>query len=583
MTSESQATKNEFTQWAEHNEPDSPVSSPLVTGGANAAIAMVGMTTLGLTANKALADDLVKLRRPRGFSINKLNKRLQKNVSVLAADGPGTAKEAARFLAQATMGTKKTDIGKMQAFGSYANWITDQFNLPYPTLAFPSLFAQKFNVEKYRDDPSPAYQTNWRLMIVSSSQLRQRIVFALSNIFVINANNLNIFWPAFAAANFIDILQLNAFGNFRALLEKVTLSSAMGAYLNMRGNYKEDPSRHTQPDENYARELLQLFTIGLYELNQDGTPILSNGNPVETYTQKDISGLARVMTGWDSDNSTPETHRFPMKHFPDRHELREKSFLGLTIPAGTNGPASLTMALDYIFNHPNVPPFLALGLIKRLVTSNPSSAYVSRVSTAFINNGAGVRGDMKAVINAVLLDAEARNPPSDNYTGKQREETLRFTAWARALQVRSPDQMWSFNFVLNQFPYQSPTVFNFFKPSYTPPQSQLANQGLVAPEFQLTNETSVFRYIDTVQSLGYGGIVPNVANYTSLLSLARDSKTLLDEVNLIIAAGQVSDDWITKFATAIDPMSTSDLYGKLDKIKAAITLIMTSPEFIVVK
>lgn len=583
MTAEIQTTTRESFQRAEYHEPPSPDPSPLNAGNANATKAMIGMAVIGSTATKALADDTMKFRRPRGFSIKTSHIAEHSNTSVLAAGGPNTAKEAARFLAQATMGTHKTDIGKLQAFGSYASWITDQFNLPYPTLAVSSLFAQKYNVEIHRYDPGPLYQTNWRLMIVSSSQLRQRIVFALSNIFVINADNLNIGWPAFAAGNFIDLLQVNAFGNFRTLLDKITLSSAMGAYLNMRGNYKADPSRNTEPDENYARELLQLFTIGLYELNQDGTPVLSNGMPVETYTQKDISGLASALTGWDCDDSKPETHRLPMKHFPDRHELKEKSFLGLTIPPDTKGPDSLKMALDYIFNHPNVAPYLAMGLIRHLVTSNPSSSYVSSVSAAFNDNGAGVRGDMKAVINAVLLDPEARNAPSGTYAGKQREEILRFTAWARALQVRSPDQLWSFYIDLNQLPYRSPTVFNFFKPSYTPPQSQLANQGLVAPEFQLTNETNVFRYINTVQSLGYGGIAPCVANYTSLLSLARDSKALLDEVNLLIAAGQVSDDRIATFATAINPIGTADLNGKLDKIKAAITLIMTSPEFIIVK
>jgi uncharacterized protein (DUF1800 family) len=543
--------------------------------------AAAGVTLATAMAGAALAANRMPQRLPRGFSINKPNSVAQRNA--VAADAPITAKDAARFLAQSTMGTRKSDIAKVQGFGSYANWIQDQFTLPYSTLSFGWLFTKKFNVEDYKFDSGPFYQSNWRLMISSGTQLRQRIVFALSNIFVINANSLNMAWPAFSAANFADILQLNAFGNFRTLLQKVTLSSAMGAYLNMRGNYKADPSRATEPDENYARELLQLFTIGLFELNQDGTPKLNNGKPIDTYNQKDISGLARALTGWDCDDSKPENHRLPMKHFPDRHELGPKTFLGLTIPAGTNGPTSLKLALDHIFKHPNVGPFVAMSLIRRLVTSNPSSAYVSRVSAAFNNNGTGVRGDMQAVINAILLDSEARNPASENYTGKQREEILRFTAWARALQVRSPDQLWSFYIDLNQLPYRSPSVFNFFKPSYTPPQSQLATQGLVAPEFQLTTETSVFQYINMVESLGYGRINPCVVNYSFLTPLARDSKALLDEVNLLIAAGQVSDARITSFAAAINTMETSDLNGQLDKIKAAITLIMTSPEFIVVK
>jgi uncharacterized protein (DUF1800 family) len=588
MTAEAQATTFDPVRQVDDDGPASPVSSASATGGLSLGTALIGAAVVGSVASKARADNRMTRRMPRGFSIKVSNDSTQRNAAEVkaqqsAATAPITAKDAARFLSQSTMGTKKSDIVRVQALGGYANWIVDQFNLPFPTMALGWLITKKFDVEKFRFDPGPFDQTNWRLIISTNTQLRHRVVFALSNIFVINANSLNMAWPAFAAANFVDILMLNVFGNFRTILEKVTLSCAMGAYLNMRGNYKADPSRATEPDENYARELLQLFSIGLFELNQDGTPKLNNGNPIETYNQKDISGLARVMTGWDCDDTNAATHRFPMKHFPDRHELGEKTFLGLTIPAGTNGPASLKLALDHIFNHSNTGPFLAMGLIRRLVTSNPSSAYVARVSAAFRNNGAGVRGDMKAVINAVLLDTEARNPPSNNYAGKQREEILRFTAWARALQVRSPDQLWSFSIDLNQLPYRSPTVFNFFKPSYTPPQSMLARQGLVAPEFQLTNETSVFRYVNWVEALGNGAIDPCVANYTGLTPLARDSKALLDEINLLIAAGQVSDARIAAFATAINNIGTSDLNGRLDKVKAAITLIMSSPEFIIAK
>jgi uncharacterized protein (DUF1800 family) len=567
---------------------DNGLESPDPLNPLPIAKALAGTAVLGAMASEAHADNLMKPRMPRGFSIQTPDAHASRNASqVDAAQLQATpsiaAKAAARFLSQSTMGTKRADFAKVYELGGYANWIAYQFLQPAPTLATAWLFNKKFNVENYRFDSGPFYQTVWRLMISTGGQLRQRIVFALSNIFVINANSLNMGWPAFSAANFNDILQLNAFGNFRSLIEKITLSSAMGSYLNMRGNYKADPSRSTEPDENYARELLQLFTIGLYELNQDGTPKLNNGRPIETYTQNDISGLARVLTGWDCDDNNPETHRLPMKHYPDRHELGSKTFLGLTIAAGTNGPTSLKLALDHIFKHPNVGPFLALGLIRRLVTSNPSSAYVSRVSAAFSNNGEGVRGDMKAVISAVLLDPEARNPPSGNYAGKQREEILRFTAWARALEVRSPDTLWSFYIDLNQLPYRSPSVFNFFKPSFTPPQSALADQGLVAPEFQLTNETNVFQYINMVESLGYGRIDPCVANYGFLTPLARDSKALLDEVNLLIAAGQVSDARIAQFANAINSMGTADLNAQLDKVKAAITLIMTSPEFIIVK
>jgi uncharacterized protein (DUF1800 family) len=588
MTTEVQAKPIDLFQPTDDSGRDSSVTSFFAADNLPAAKVAIAVTLAGSIASTAHAENRMKERMPRGFSIKTPNEAAQRvaldsNASAASATAVITRKDAARFLAQSTMGTRKTDIDRVQALGSYANWISEQVALPSPITATNWLFAKKFNVEAYQFDPGPFYQTVWRLMINSNTQLRQRIVFALSNIFVINANSLNMAWPAFAAANFNDILFTNAFGNFRTLIEKITLSSAMGAYLNMRGNYKADPSRKTEPDENYARELLQLFTIGLFELNQDGTPKLKNGKTIETYIQKDISGLARVLTGWDCDDTLATTHRLPMKHYPDRHELGEKTFLGLTIPAGTPGPESLKRALDHIFKHPNIAPFLAMGLIRRLVTSNPSSAYVARVSAAFNNNGAGVRGDMKAVITAVLLDPEARNPVATNYRGKQREEILRFTAWARALRVSSPDTNWSFYIDLNQLPYRSPTVFNYFKPTFSPPQSELSDQGFVAPEFQLTNETNVFNYINTVESLGYGRIDPCVADYSALTPLASNSKALLDEVNLLIAAGQVSDARIAEFATAIDPMGTSDLNGRLDKVKAAITLIMTSPEFIIVK
>ncbi len=557
-----------------------PASRISPTLGAAAALAAAGAAT-----GTAYAENLMKPLMPRGFSISNPSASTLPSTpeNEATATAPITVKAAARFLAQATMGTKKADIARVQALGGYSSWISDQLRMQLPTSVVSWLISKQFTVEDRRFDPGPFTQAVWRLMILSNGQLRQRVAFALSNIFVINANSLNMAWPAFAAGNFHDILSLNAFGNFRTLLEKVTLSSAMGAYLNMRGNYKADPSRRTEPDENYAREVLQLFTIGLFELNQDGTPKLTAGVPIDTYKQQDISGLARVLTGWDCDDSSPGFHKLPMVHYADRHETGVKTFLGLTIPAGVDGPTSLKLALDHIFNHPNVGPFLALGLIRRLVTSNPSSAYVARVSAVFQNNGSGVRGDMRAVVTAILLDAEARTPPTAAFAGKQREEILRFTSWARAIEAKSPDNLWLFYIDLNQMPYRSPSVFNFFRPSYTPPQSQLAAQGFVAPEFQLTNETTVFKYIGWVEGLGYGGVNPLAANYAALAALARNSKALLDEINLIIAAGQVSDARIATFVPAIDAFDATNPDGALDKVKAAITLVMTAPEFIIIK
>ena len=278
-----------------------PITSAAPTSTVDSSVVaklLVGATLVGALASTARAEDRMTRRMPRGFSVRKPNGAPRASLSADAAAGATiTPKEAARFLAQTTMGTRRADIGMVQGIGGYASWIADQFMQPYPTMAMSWLFSNKFNVEAYRFDSGPFFQGNWRLMINTTAQLRQRIVFALSNIFVINANSLNMQWPAFAAANFTDLLQYNAFGNFRTLLEKITLSSAMGAYLNMRGNEKADLARKTEPDENYAREVLQLFTIGLFELNQDGTAKLNGGSPIDTYDQRDIAGLARVLTG----------------------------------------------------------------------------------------------------------------------------------------------------------------------------------------------------------------------------------------------------------------------------------------------
>ena len=217
----------------------------------------------------------------------------------------------------------------------------------------------------------------------------------------------------------------------------------MGYYLTFAGNRKANPATGAVPDENYARELMQLFTIGLVRLDMDGSVQTANGQPIETYTQDDITGLARVFTGWNianADNSTPDRMRLAMTNTAAQHETGVKTFLGTNIPAGTAGPASLGLALDAIFAHPNVPPFVSKQLIQHLVTSNPSPAYVGRISAVFANNGAGVRGDLRAVVRAILLDAEARTDANAGGTqyGKLREPILRLAGWARAFGATSP-------------------------------------------------------------------------------------------------------------------------------------------------
>ena len=416
---------------------------------------------------------------------------------------------------------------------------------------------------------------------------------ALLDFLVVGIDGVNVPWRQFAVAAYVDVLLDNAFGNFRTLLQAISTNVAMGYYLTFAGNRKANPATGSVPDENYARELMQLFTIGLIKLNMDGSVQTSAGVPVETYTQDDITGLARVFTGWNianADNTTPDRMRLPMTNTASLHETGVKTFLGTTIPAGTAGPASLGLALDAIFAHQNVPPFVSKQLIQHLVTSNPSPAYVSRISAVFANNGAGVRGDLKAVVRAILLDAEARadaNAGNASY-GKLREPILRLTSWARAFNANSPSGAWAIGDTsstsnrLGQSPGRSPSVFNFFRPGYTPPNSAIATAGLVAPEFQITNEPSVIAYVNYMQALiavGSGDFQPN---YADMVALAPNSVALLDEVDILLGA-QLSAATKASIRAAVDSIAIGAANAATNRVYTAVLLTLAAPEYLVQK
>ena len=325
----------------------------------------------------------------------------------------------------------------------------------------------------------------------------------------------------------------------------------MGQFLTYRGSAKANTTTGALPDENYARESMQLFTIGLVQLELDATPKLTAGQPTDTYGQADITGLARVFTGWDYDLSsstaqTPDYVRRPMAQVASRYESGAKTFLGTTIPAGTAATQSLTLALDAIAAHPNVAPFFSRQLIQRLVTSNPSPAYVARISAVFNDDGTGARGNLRAVLRALLLDTEARTPSSASAYGKLREPMLRFVAWARAFGAISPSGQWNIGNTsdaakgLAQSPLRSPSVFNFFRPGYVPPNSALGSASLVAPEFQIANESSVVGFINFMQRAVAGSVGDITPDYASLVPLADDAKALVDELNLVLAANQLA-------------------------------------------
>ena len=506
-----------------------------------------------------------------------------------------SAAQASRFLAQASIGATRSEIARVQSLG-YAGWLAEQFALPQQGTRWDWLVSKGFDAATNKNGEAGFDASAWRKLIASPDTLRQRVTLALSEVVVTAIDGLvgGGGWKAFSAAAWLDMLEANAFGNYRTLLQDVSRSPAMGLFLTFRGNVKADPSKGTLPDENYAREVMQLFTIGLQKLKPDGSLLLAGGQPQDTYGQDDIGGLARVFTGWDFDlaggtAATPDYQRRPMIQVPSRHESGAKSFLGTTIAAGTDGATSLGLALDALFAHPNIAPFISRQLIQRLVTSNPSPAYTARVAAVFANDGTGSKGNLRAVLEAILLDDEARNVATAPGGGKLREPMLRFLAWARAFNASSASDAWAIGNTtdpgtrLGQSPLRSPSVFNFFRPGYVPPNSAIGSAGLVAPEFQITNESSVIGYVNYLQRAVSTGIGDLAADYTSLLALADNAQALLDELNLVLAAGQIGVANIATMKTALDSMASGTDAARRNRVQAALVLVLAAPEFLVLK
>lgn len=504
-----------------------------------------------------------------------------------AADTKPSEAQAARFLAQAGFAASTAEIAQVQSQG-YAGWLDAQFALPRGQGHVDWMLAKGYGAEVYKTGFAGVDATIWRKLIGAPDVLRQRMVLALSQIFVVSMNGLPVNWSGMAVAGYLDILETHAFGNYRALLEAVTLSPAMGIYLNMRGNRKEDPRTGRLPDENYAREVMQLFSIGLVQLNADGSPRMLNGRPQETYTQADISALARVFTGWDLDGANgtdPSFMNKPMVHTASRFSAGAKSVLGVTIPETADGPAALKMALDTLAAHPNVGPFLARQLIQRLVCSNPSAAYVQRVAAVFNDNGQGQRGDLKAVLRALLLDPEARSPSAAPGGGKLREPVLRLVQWARTVGLSSPGDLWALGDCSNpatrlgQSPLRSPSVFNFYRPGYVPPSAELGANGVTAPEFQLCNESTVAGYLNFMQTLIGGGIGDMKPDYTAELALADDARALVQRQALLLGGGGISAATLDAVVAAVSSIAGGSDAGRLNRVRASWLLLLACPEY----
>ncbi len=545
---------------------------------------------------------------------------------VLYGDGfavsPATKGEASRFLGQATFGPTMGEIDALMT-STFEEWILSEFDKP-ASLILPDIL-QEFggttlegNGEPNFDALNSASHAHWETIVGGADQLRQRVAYALSQILVISHGRASVLSEhQDSVAAYMDIMTEGAFGNYRDLLEDVTYSPAMAAYLTYLWNLPEDMESGRVPDENYAREIMQLFTIGLVELNMDGTPKRLGGELQETYTNDDVRGLAKVFTGLGlaSDEYFEvgdfENFYLPLNMFEEFHAPQEKSFLGTFIPPNTSGVESVGLALDALVDHPNTAPFVAKQLIQRLITSNPSPAYVRRVAVAFANGeftmpsgaivGDGRRGDMKATIAALLMDVEARSLERMNTPtfGKVREPVLRFTHWARAFEVpatNAEDRFFlsdsSAASVLGQHPYKSPSVFNFYRPGYVAPGTQTGAIDLTAPELQIVNASSAVGYGNTITAFvadfsptfsGQGS--PGFrTDYPIEYALSPDPAALIDRLDLLLTHDTLSDETRQRIIDVLqDNPIESFAVERLTRrrVHLAIVAIMTSPDYLV--
>jgi uncharacterized protein (DUF1800 family) len=502
--------------------------------------------------------------------------------------GTPTVADAGRFLSQATFGANDALITKVQNQGFDA-FLNEQFAAPMSShLAF---------MDASGVVPPTITQTNdawWTYAVAGPDQLRQRVAFALSEFFVVSNSAKNLGNLPGALPAYYDVLVKGAFGNFRQLLENVTLNPGMGVFLDMLKNDKA--SRTRLPNENFAREIMQLFSIGLYDLNLDASLTLSaSGFPIATYNQDAILGMAAVFTGWTYAQTTsppifnpPADWRNPMVNVASRHSLDAKTILnGVLLPANQTGEQDLKATLDTIFNHPNVGPFFCRQLIQRLVTSNPSPGYVYRVASVFNNNGQGVRGDLTAVVRAILMDYDARgSAKTAQGAGHEREPVIRLTNLLRAFNATSPDGKYSVRGAFAAFAEEamhSPTVFNFFSPDYAAPGA-IATAGLQSPEFQITTETTVVTTTNYLRTAIYGTLGPSTARITLNLSneiaMAADPTQLVDHLNTLLMANAMSPEMRTILINAVTQIPASN---PTERARTAVYLVINSPEFAVDK
>lgn len=520
---------------------------------------------------------------------------------------PPTAAEladASRFAAQATFGLRFGEIDALAREGR-ESWLDRQFSLPVGRHSdiVTDLVAWREAGEfaTYENDIEYLILFRrlawWHRTVTSRDLLRQRVAFALSQIFVVSDNVDALIINPYAMSGYYDMLLDNAFGNFRDLLRSVSLHPSMGIYLSHVNNRRSDPANNTFPDENYAREVMQLFSIGLFELNVDGTLRLDDdGGPIPTYSNAEIREFAKIFTGLSFGgpgaafgNPVPN-FLAPMRMFDAQHEPGPKNLLnGTVVPDGQAGMQDIEAAIDNLFEHPNVGPFVGKQLIQRLVTSNPSPAYVERVARAFNGDDTGVRGDMQAVIRAVLLDPEATaTPDAFGVFGKLREPVVRYAAILRQFGATSGDGfIANTGYVLQelgkQHPLSAPSVFNFFLPAHSP-AGDIAAAGLVAPEFQITTSNSIIGMSNLVDFIVLGEFVtdapepfaPVSLNFDDYINLADDVDALLERLDIVLTAGTLDPVTRAAIRSALAGIPEAEI-----RVRVALYLVLVSADYAV--